>query len=106
MPIDSRERIGPAVAAVVIDVGHESAHRMDSATDAGRRTVTGGQLPPPREVPDSRRRGRRVDQMPHGDSVRLHSENVVAPLLLGEPWWVWRSHRDAWVRCWLRSSAP
>jgi len=45
---------------VVIDVGHESAHRMDSATDAGRRTVTGGQLPPPREVPDSRRRGRRV----------------------------------------------
>ena len=25
MPIDSRERIGPAVAAVVTDVGHESA---------------------------------------------------------------------------------
>ena len=29
MPIDSRERIGPAVAAVVTDVGHESAHRME-----------------------------------------------------------------------------
>jgi len=25
MPIDSRERIGPAVAAVVTDVDHESA---------------------------------------------------------------------------------
>jgi hypothetical protein len=25
MPIDSRERIGPAVAAVVTDIGHQSA---------------------------------------------------------------------------------
>ena len=29
MPIASRERIGPAVAAVVTEVGHESAHVLD-----------------------------------------------------------------------------